>query len=423
MSSIKYRLEKLLPSLVAEARKTKDPEIKARFYLIKAVVRSKKSVKKVCESRGESRENFYFWARRLLKGKALSCLSSSSRKPKKSPNQTPKRVEKRIIKLRALEPYNGPEVISEDLKRIFNIKCPPSTVYQVLKRNKLIKEEYSQRLTKKHLKRYRRPLPGYLQMDFKYVPFKINGSQFYQLSCVDHHSSWRLIRCYRYKNQCSVEQFLKELELLCPFPIYQLQTDNDTAFTDKYRVNTDGKPTGEHFVDKWCEELNVEHKLIPIGQKELNGKVENTHKQDDRIFFSQIVPNNFEEIRTATIGYNYRWNRLRRTKSLRWQTPEESVERAYVSVLAWFTTLKEKHKKEGYVEVGITKEGDYILKVKPPKLKKKMKKKIKKKSAVDRYLEWLEWDSKKYHNAMLPLSGMSLNFSCIFNHNLCEDLI
>ena len=66
MSKIKYRLEKLLPSLVTEARRTKDPEIKARFYLIKAVVSSKKSVKKVCESRGESRENFYFWARRLL---------------------------------------------------------------------------------------------------------------------------------------------------------------------------------------------------------------------------------------------------------------------------------------------------------------------------------------------------------------------
>jgi len=60
----------------------------------------------------------------------------------------------------------------------------------------LISWKHSKRLTKKHLKRYRRPELGYLQMDFKYVPNRINGEQYYQLSCLDHHSSWRLVRVY-----------------------------------------------------------------------------------------------------------------------------------------------------------------------------------------------------------------------------------
>ena len=391
MSSLKYRLERLLPSLAAEARGIKDPEIKTRFYLVKAVVSSKKSIKKACESRGASRESFYKWARILLKKKTLSALAPRSRRPKKSPRQTPKRVEKRILKLRRAEPYNGPEVISQDLKRLFNIKCPPSTVYNVLKRNGMIKEEYRKSLTKKHMKRYRRPMPGYLQMDFKYVPYLIDGKQYYQLSCVDHHSSWRLIRCYRHKNIYAVNTFLHILKESCPFPIYQLQTDNDAAFTDKYRNNTDGLPTGKHPVDQWCKANRVEHKLIPIGQKELNGKVENTHKQDDRIFFSQIYPNTLKDIQRATRSYNERWNSLRRTKALGWKTPDQVVENAYVACLAWSMVVRPPEKP---IEIAPVK-----------------KKRPKRGNLVSRYLQWMEYDDKMYPKAILPVSTISQNFS------------
>ena len=53
MSDLKYKLEKLLPSLVAEARSNKDPEVKKRFYLIKAIVAFTqiKSHRKVCRKR------------------------------------------------------------------------------------------------------------------------------------------------------------------------------------------------------------------------------------------------------------------------------------------------------------------------------------------------------------------------------------
>jgi hypothetical protein len=94
-------------------------------------------------------------------------------------------------------------------------------------------------------------------MDFKYVPYALEGKQYYQLSCVDHHSSWRLIRIYPHKDLIAVTSFLKELEALCPFTIKQLQTDNDLAFTDKYRQNTDGEPTGSHPVDLWCEKWEM----------------------------------------------------------------------------------------------------------------------------------------------------------------------
>ena len=50
--------------------------------------------------------------------------------------------------------------------------------------------------------------------------------------------------CLREKSFESLVAFLAELERECPFVIIQIQTDNGVEFTDKYRVNSDGKPTG-----------------------------------------------------------------------------------------------------------------------------------------------------------------------------------
>jgi len=399
MSSLKLQLRKILPELSSHANKISDPEVKKRFYLIKAVSESPKDIKKVCESRGVSPDYFYKWARRLLKGKDLLSLKPQSRRPRKSPNQTPRRVEKRIRILRQLDPSLGPERISSDLKRIYNMVCGPSAVYGVLKRLKLITKEYRDRLTKKHMKRYRRPLPGWLQMDIKYVPYEVDGEQYYQWSCVDHCSSWRLIRVYEDKSFDSLRKFLSELEINCPFPIVQIQTDNDKVFTDKYRVGTDGRATGLHPLDQWCKQKGIEHKLIVIGQKELNGKVENTHKQDDREFYAQNSPKDIFDLQARINNHNWKWNELRRTKTLAWMTPNEVIGHVCVVWAAWFERLRQR----GFIEtnnlVKVDQDGNtqlLVQKIKPVKLKKP-----KKQNFVDRYLKWLDDDEKKYKSFTL----------------------
>ena len=121
MSSRKYQLAKLLPSLSATAQKTKDREVKARFYLIKAVVESKKDVKKVCESRGYSTDFFYKWSAKLLKFKTLESLASESRAPKKSPKKTVKRIEKKVMRIKRNNPFLGPKRVSFYLKKWYKI--------------------------------------------------------------------------------------------------------------------------------------------------------------------------------------------------------------------------------------------------------------------------------------------------------------
>ena len=412
MSELIKQLRVILPSLSKEANANTNKEIRRHLYLIKAVVDSPKSVVQVCEARGVSTDQFYLWARRLAKFKNLICLSSKSKAPLRSPRQTKKRIERKISALRKAEPSHGPERISFDLMKLFKVKCAPSTVYNVLKRMKLISKAHSRRLVKRHHKRYRRPMPGYMQMDVKYVPYKIDGQQFYEFNIVDHHSTWRCLRLYRNINYYNMVHFLGAVERECPFPIFEVQTDNGVEFTDKYR-NGNVQPTGRHPVDQWCKRKEIIHRLIPIGQKELNGKVENTHKQDDREFYAKDEAKSFEKLELQMRSYNERWNTQRATKALGWLTPDQCVERAYVRATASLLNFNELfvNKDRPTLLVQRNQNGDAFLAVPKPKPQARKPSKPRQPTALDRYLAWHDEDAKKNLKGLIPLPFMSQIFS------------
>jgi transposase len=404
MSKLKDQLKVILPKLSEEANHNRDSDVKFRLYALKAIVGSAKDVKKACEAKGVSTDFFYEWGGRLLRVRKLSSLKSRSRKPKRAPSQTPRRVERRIRRLRVAEPSHGPARISFYLKKLFNITCAPSSVYNVLRRLGFVDKAERKTRSKKHMKRYTRPIPGYLQMDIKYVPYPVEGKQYYEFNVVDHHSSWRLIRAYRDKSFESLVAFLAELERECPFVIIQIQTDNGVEFTDKYRVNSDGLPTSRHLLDMWCLKHEIEHKLIPIGVKELNGKVENTHGFDDREFYARYVEGfkTYESLERNMRGWNEHWNGSRHTAKLLWRTPNQVIEAAYVGYMAFWLTWSERHQPLAKLNA----EGVFELPIValPPARKTK---KPKRKTAVDRYLAWMEGEEKKYLKSIIAVPAMS----------------
>ncbi len=394
MSALKIQLRELLQNLCSEANKIRDPEIKQRYYFLKKISESQKPVKQTCESLGKSRDYFYDLVGRFLRLKTIESLKPSSRRPLQSPRRTPRRIERRIRKLRLENPSHGPERISFYLKKKFNMACPPSTVAAILLRIGLISRSLQKKLTKKHLKRYRRPLPGYLQMDVKYVPYKMDGKQYYQFNVVDHCTTWRLTRIYEGLDHETTRTFLNELDNACPFPIFEIQTDNGGEFTDKYR-HGNLEPTGNHPMDIWSMVRDIRHRLIPIGQKELNGKVENTHKQDDREFYAKYSFIDLEDLQKGLKHHCWQWNNMRHTKALGWLTPMEALDAAYVRILAWTLFVKGSQPKS-------------------PKLFVRPRKQ----SPTKRYLQYLDWEEKKGYRAFFPLSAMSQNFSI-----RCKDLL
>jgi hypothetical protein len=195
----------------------------------------------------------------------------------------------------------------------------------------------------------------------------------------------------------SVKEFLTELESECPFVIFEIQTDNDMAFTDKFAFHGLGV-TGQHELDRWCKERGIIHRLIPVGVKELNGKVENTHKQDDREFFAPNRFESYEKIEAGMRSYNERWNVLRATRALGYRTPNEVLQEAYVRALALHLIWNIK----SINDLEPTKGGWPVA--------QKKKNRTRKLSVIDKYLKYLEWADKNKLPAFLAYPTMSQNF-------------
>ena len=75
-------------------------------------------------------------------------------------------------------------------------------------------------------------------------------------------------------------RFLKMLQKVFPFPSRTIQTDNGTEFTYKYISETEKCP-----FDKALEAAGILHKLIPSRTPWHNGKVERSHRNDQRYFY------------------------------------------------------------------------------------------------------------------------------------------
>lgn len=402
MSEIRYSLKALLPSLQKKIRTLKCEKAKSRYYFLKAVCSSKRSLKQACESRGKGTDYFYLWAQRLLNGGKVEALKDHSKRPKSSPNKTPGWLEKKIKKMRKKEEYLGPETISFYLKKNHNVHCPPSTVYRVLKRLNLIKVPYKTKKKNKHTKRYRRTFPGYIQMDIKYVPYLVTGRRFYQISAVDHCSSWRYMEVLERRTDEDIVGFLSRFEQACPFAIIQLQTDNAMEFTDKF-TSFGNSPSGHHKVDLWCKHRGIEHKLIPVGEKEINGKVENTHRFDEREFYQRFEFGNLTELRAGVAWHNRRWNKRRNTKALGWRTPEKVVQDSFLKAALLMQVYAPKflEKSTDRYQVETTTAGKIISKI--------SKKKTKMLNQTEKYLQYLKWKDDQIWG--LTLLGISRNFS------------
>ncbi len=174
-------------------------------------------------------------------------------------------------------------------------------------------------------------------------------------------------------------------------------------FTDKYRLNGDGKPTGWHPLDMWCAKHKIEHKLIPIGVKELNGKVENTHGFDDREFYSQAKGfNTYASLERNVRGWNERWNGLRHTAKLGWRTPNQVIEAAYVGYLVFWLTWSDRHQPLAR----LNGEGVFEWTAPTPPQARKIKK-PQRKNFVDRYLTWMEGEKKKSLKSIIAVPAMS----------------
>ena len=152
-----------------------------------------------------------------------------------------------------------------------------------------LKETKMKKPSRKQSRRYPELLiPGEkVQIDVKEVPYNClrgdalkYGKHFYQWTAIDECTRFRFVYAFEEHTPENTVKFLKMLLKEFPFKIRAIQTDNGTEFTYKFISDTEISP-----LDKALQTLKIPHILIPPRTPWHNGKVEHSHRNDQRYFY------------------------------------------------------------------------------------------------------------------------------------------
>ena len=148
------------------------------------------NVRELCRRFGISPQTGYKWLERF-RGAGTSGLGDRSRRPHRSPRQTPPAVEADVLRVREVHPaWGGRKIRARLLHQGINLVPSPSTITEILRRHGLIDPVEA---AKHHAwQRFEHATPNALwQMDFK-GHFAMDCGRCHPLTVLDDHSRFSL---------------------------------------------------------------------------------------------------------------------------------------------------------------------------------------------------------------------------------------
>lgn len=137
-----------------------------------------------------------------------------------------------------------------------------------------------------------------VQIDVKEVPYNClrgktlrDGKHLYQWTAIDECTRMRFVYGFEEHTPENTVRFLAMVIKAFPFKIKTIQTDNGTEFTYKFISDERISP-----FDKVLNKLGIKHKLIPPRTPWHNGKVEQSHRNDQRYFYDWETFRSVEEL-------------------------------------------------------------------------------------------------------------------------------
>jgi len=264
----------------------RDASVRKRLFWIQEAQRL--GVNRACLKLGIYKSQFYYWKRRFtLEG--VDGLKARSCRPQSSPRLSRTSLVLKILALRR-ETQRGADTLALLLHSRYGLKVSRSTIHQVLRREGQIQKK-ERPPKKKHRLRYQSEKPGdRVQIDVKYVPYKIQEGTFgraYQYTAIDDCTRVRFALIYDGHGIYQLKDFLPRMLQFFPFSVKLIQTDNHVIFTNKYVAHKRAfkNQPKEHFLEKFSREHQIKHHLIEPGEPALNGKVERSHRTDNLSFY------------------------------------------------------------------------------------------------------------------------------------------
>lgn len=196
---------------------------------------------------------------------------------------------------------------------------------------------------RKHDRRYPELMnPGEkVQIDVKEVPYcclrgaaKRDGKHLYQWTAIDECTRYRFVYCFEEHTPENSVKFLKMLEKAFPFKIQTVQTDNGTEFTYKYISDEKECP-----FDTALKAAGIAHKLIPPRTPWHNGKVERSHRSDQRYFYDWEKFSSVEEA-NQKLAEHLEWSNQKPMRTLGNRSPLEMLREKLAGVPAAASAVK-----------------------------------------------------------------------------------
>ena len=284
----------------------------------------KYGVSKASRKYNRARSYINFWRARW--DGSVESLACRSRRPHSHPNQHTDEELKLIRDMRRRNPDLGMiELWSRLRQRGYNRR--PESLFRVMRRMGMFPE-------KKEKKRYTpKPYeqmdhPGQrIQVDVKVVPRKCIADpelRLFQYTAIDEYSRLRFLWAYSEQSTYSSADFLRRLVKWYArrgIQVECVQTDNGFEFTNRFSNSKKDLPT---LFESTAQSLGIRHKLIRPYTPRHNGKVERSHREDQKRFYNTHSFFSLDDFAKQLAVYNRRSNNLP-MRPLHWASPLEFI--------------------------------------------------------------------------------------------------
>ena len=271
----------------------------------------------------KTRSFIYFWRKRW--DGSMESLQCQSRRPHAHSNQHTEEELRLIRNMRRRNPDLGIIELWCRLRERGYTRCVES-LYRVMKREGMMPEK---KKAKKYVpKPYEQMThPGErIQIDVKVVPRKCIANpelRLFQYTAIDEYSRYRVLGAYPEQSTYSSTEFLKKVILEFTrkgIEVECVQTDNGLEFTNRFSSSTDKKTLFETTL----QDLGIRHKLIRPYTPRHNGKVERSHREDQKRFYNKHSFYSLEDFGGQLAAHQRHSNQLP-MRPLNWLSPMDTL--------------------------------------------------------------------------------------------------
>ena len=282
----------------------------------------KYGVSRASRKYNKGRSYIYFWLARWDGN--VESLACRSRRPHSHPNQHTDTELKLIRDMRRRNPQLGMIELWHRLGKRGYTRCPGSLFRVMRKLGMFPPAEKKAHYVPKPYEQMQYPGQR-VQVDVKVVPRKCVTDpelKLYQYTAIDEFTRLRFLAAYPEQSTYSSADFLLRLNKWYArrgIHVECVQTDNGFEFTNRFSNSKLHLPT---LFESTALQLGIRHKLIRPYTPRHNGKVERSHREDQKRFYSSHSFFSLQDFDKQLQIHNRRSNNIP-MRPLNWLSPLE----------------------------------------------------------------------------------------------------